>query len=88
MNSLSDLEYRLLDELYFLSSFQNLIDNSGEEKNSVLAALKNLLHNQYVTQVKMEKGREEKLESPDFDTLDASFFVASKKGLLIHNSRN
>jgi len=88
MNSLTDLEYRVLDELYFVSSFQNLLDNLVEEKSLIVDALKNLLRNGLVTQVKMESGREEKLETPDFTTLEESYFVASKKGLLIHNSRN
>ncbi len=88
MNSLTDLEYRILDELYFVSSFQNILDNLREENKPVVDALKNLLMNNLVTQVKMEAGREEKLEAPDFATLEHSYFVASKKGLLIHNSRN
>ena len=88
MNSLTDLEYRVLDELYFVSSFQNLLDNLMEEKGTVVDALINLLKNNLVTQVRMESGKEEKLEAPDFTTLEESYFVASKKGLLIHNSRN
>ena len=88
MNSLNDLEYRVLDELYFVSSFQNLLDNLGEEKSSVIDALRNLLENNLVIQVKIEEGKEEKLDVPDLTTLEESYFVASKKGLLMHNSRN
>jgi len=88
MNSLTDLEYRVLDELYFVSSFQNLQDNLVEEKSLVINALKNLLENNLVTQVKMEAGKEEKLDVPDPASIEHSYFVASKKGLLIHNSRN
>ncbi|HYV92266.1 MAG TPA: hypothetical protein VE978_10800 [Chitinophagales bacterium] len=88
MNPLTDLEYRMLDELYFVSSFQNVLDNLIEERSHVIDALKNLLENNLVTQVKMESGREEKLEVPDFAILEESYFVASKKGLLLHNSRN
>ena len=38
MNSLSDLEYRLLDELYFLSSFQK---KKGPEMQKVTRSAKN-----------------------------------------------
>ena len=88
MNSLTDLEYRILDELYFVSSFPNLLHNVSEEKKSVIDSLRRLLENELVTQINPDAGAEEKLEVPDFATLEQSYFVASKKGLLIHNSRN
>jgi hypothetical protein len=88
MNSLTDLEYRILDELYFVSSFQTLLDNLNEEKNLVFNSLKNLLENGLVIQMKYGEGRERKLEIADLTTLEQSHFVASRKGLLIHNSRN
>ena len=88
MNSLTDLEYRILDELYFVSSFQTLLENFDEEKSLVFDSLKNLLENGLVIQMKYEGGRERKLEATDLTTLEHSHFVASKKGLLIHNSRN
>ena len=88
MNSLTDLEYRILDELYFVSSFPNLLNNVSGEKKSVVESLQHLLENELVTQIKPDGGTEEKLEVPDFSTLEQSYFVASKKGLLIHNSRN
>lgn len=88
MNSLSDLEYRILDELYFVSSFQTLLDNLDADKSLILDSLNNLLKNGLVIQMKYGEGRERKLETADFTTLEQSHFVASKKGLLIHNSRN
>lgn len=88
MSSLTDLEYRILDELYFVSSFQTLLDNLSEEKSLVFASLHNLLENGLVIQMKYEDGREQKLETADLTALEQSYFVASKKGLLIHNSRN
>ena len=88
MNSLNDLEYRILDELYFISSFQTLLDNLNEEKSLVFDSLSNLLEHGLVIQMKYEEGRERKLETADLTALEQSYFVASKKGLLIHNSRN
>ena len=88
MSSLSDLEYRVLDELYFLSSFQTLKENLKEEESEFRRALKSLLEQELVVQIKSTSGREEKLDVPDFNTLEESYFVASKKGLLIHNTRN
>ncbi len=85
---MSDLEYRILDELYFLSSFENLIENVSDKRDAVLNALKNLLDDGLVTQVRIEGGKEEKLELPDYSSMEESYFVASKRGLLIHNSRN
>lgn len=88
MNSLTDLEYRIIDELYFVSSFQTLLDNLDEEKNVIMDSLNHLLRNGLIIQMKYEEGREQKLETADPGTLEQSYFVASKKGLLIHNSRN
>ena len=88
MSSLTDLEYRILDELYFVSSFQTLLQNLNEEENAMREGLKNLLERELIVQIRSTNGREEKLDAPDLSTLEPSYFVASKKGLLIHNSRN
>ncbi|MEO5674301.1 MAG: hypothetical protein ABIQ74_06615 [Chitinophagales bacterium] len=88
MNSLTEMEYRILDELYFLSSFESVIENLGESKDLIIAGMKHLLENELIIQVKMNAGKEEKLETPDYPALEKSFFVASKKGLILHNSIN
>jgi hypothetical protein len=88
MNALTDLEYRILDELYFISSYQTLVENLSEEKENIRQAIENMLVNGWIIQIKYEHENEKKLEMPDFSALEQSYFVASKKGLLIHNSRN
>jgi hypothetical protein len=88
MSGLNDLEYRILDELYFISSYQTLMENLNEDRENMKEALVNMLRNGWIVQIKYEAHEEEKLEVPDLSVLEQSYFVASKKGLLIHNSRN
>ena len=88
MTAITDLEFRILDELYFVSSYQNIIENVEADPSLVLEALLRLLQAGLVSQIKLIEGTEEKLDTPDLSLLEQSFFVASKNGLLIHNTRS
>jgi len=90
MNSLTDLEYRILDELYFLSSFQTLSDNLNEDDAALKEKLKTLLERNLVAQMLYEESLKDyrRLDVPDLAVLEESYFVATKDGLLVHNSRN
>ena len=89
MNELTDLEFRIIDELYFVTSFSDLTYALAEGQSSLTEGLRTLLEKELITQLVFEQELKDyrKLEKPDFDTLEHSYFVASRKGLLIHNSR-
>ena len=88
MNELTETEFKLLDELYFITSYHTLLLNSGESEEEARSGLKSLLQKGLVDQCVRDQKDFQKLEQPDYDSINDSYFVASKKGLLIHNSRS
>jgi hypothetical protein len=89
MTDLTDSEYSILDELYFVTSFAALHQALTMNKRELLQGLASLLDRGLVTQLIFDPvvNDFQKLEVPEPATLEQSSFVASKKGLLLHNSR-
>jgi len=89
MTALTDLEFRVIDELYFVTSFDGLLDALNENPEAITEVLKGLLEKKLLTQLVFDRVLKDyrKLEAPDFSAIQHSYFVASKEGLLTHNSR-
>lgn len=85
---MSEIEYDLLDEMYFLVSFQHLLNETPYDEPSIKAALKAMLEKGWI---RCYEGNE---EQPISDT--AAFeqayqhyrYLATKEGLLVHNSQS
>lgn len=90
MNELNDLEFRILDEAYFVSSYQTILQNVGSGEEIFQPALMALLQRGFISQMKYNAAMNdfERLDQPESNTLKESSFVATRQGLLIHNSSN
>ena len=90
MSELTDLEFRIIDELYFVTSFNDLLDLMNEDQSKLPDGLKGLLEKELITQLVFDENLKDyrRLDTPDLEALERSCFVASKQGLLIHNSRS
>jgi hypothetical protein len=82
---MTDLEFDLMDELYFVQPFPHLLQTLAWEENILLQTLESLF----------QKGYIKCLQSHDherFDEIDWQregkelFYLATKKGLMAHNS--
>ena len=82
---MSDEEFDLLDELYFVQPFDHLRSELGWEDELILKTLDSLY----------KKGMIKCLAQPDEERFDAVnilregkelFFLATKKGLMAHNT--
>lgn len=82
---MSDEEFDLLDELYFVQPFEYLQSSLGWEEGLILKTLDSLY----------QKGMIKCLTEPDQERFDAVnifqeginlFFLATKKGLMAHNT--
>lgn len=85
MKIMSDAEFDLLDELYFVQSYEYVRDTLGWEDEVILETLNSLY----------QDGLIKCLETPDeerFDVVDifeegkTLFYLATKKGLMAHNA--
>lgn len=85
MNSMTDDEFNLLDELYFVQHFSYLKETLGWPDTRLLTTLQSLYEKSFL---KCLKGPDDEI----FDKLDllqsgtALYYLATKKGLMEHNA--
>jgi hypothetical protein len=86
--AMTDAEFDLLDELYFVTPFRTLLERTGLPAAELLALLGNLLAQGLVRYYWPDPDTELAYEPTSFGALgrDASY-LASKEGLLQHNTR-
>lgn len=84
---MSEQEYVVLDELYFLQSFRELKDQTGLAKESLKEILGGLLGKGWVKCLRSREN-EEPVGVEEFQgNFDSFLYLATKAGLLAHNSR-
>lgn len=84
---MTDDEFNILDELYFVTSYQNLKDGSELDNKSLQ---QNLISMVGAGLVRVYKNVDEASELSEINMSDhfkSYFYLASKKGLLEHNSK-
>ncbi|MFY0600463.1 MAG: hypothetical protein JXR03_12395 [Cyclobacteriaceae bacterium] len=82
---MSDDEFNVLDELYFVQSFDELIALSSYAEAPLLEVLKSLQKQDWIKILKDVDDEWPEANLTD-DQIRSSFFLATKKGLLAHNS--
>lgn len=89
MNALTENEFLILDELYFVTSYQEVLQQLSMDAEVFHKTLISLLEKGFVIQLKYNASIKdfERLEQAEHATLEISSYVASRQGLLIHNSR-
>lgn len=83
---MSDLEYDILDELYFVQSYHELSRKLLWEDEMLKATLSGLLKKGWI---KCYSSPKDEIPENDLDfeiQYRNYFYIASKKGLLAHNS--
>lgn len=84
---MSDKEFQVLDELYFIQSFQELLVLTDLNEDELKTILEDMLAKGWVKSMKSREG-EEPASEEDYLTHYASYhYLATKAGLLAHNSR-
>ena len=85
--SMTDREYEIMDELYFVISFRELLDNLPFEENELKTVLATLLDKQYI-KCFSNVSDEIPPEHIDFENNYRNYhYLASKEGLFAHNTR-
>lgn len=86
---LTDIEYDVLNALYFVEPFQNILDECKASEPVVADVLKQLIHRKYVTPMQFDEEKQEYIRTffYDADNMRAYHYLATKEGLMAHNSR-
>ncbi len=83
---MSDLEYDVLDELYFVQSFSELMQSTDLEEKELRPVLQKLLNKGWI-RCFLTVSEEVPTEELDFELEFRNYYyLASKSGLLAHNS--
>lgn len=88
-DQLSDIEYDILNAIYFVEPFQNILDECRAPEKIVADVLKQLIAKKYVTPMQFDEQKQEYIRTYfyDSDDMHAYHYLATKEGLMIHNSR-
>ena len=84
---MTDIEYDILDELYFVTPYSELQEQTGFEDGELKLNLSSLIKGGLV---KVYRTIDEELESEEAglsDNYRSYYYLASKKGLFEHNQR-
>ncbi len=82
---MTDKEFEVIDELYFVTSYSNLFSQVDLEEDELKTTLKELIGKNWV---RCMKSMSEEIATEEFDfenQFKSYFYLASKVGLLIHN---
>lgn len=83
---MSENEFEVLDELYFVTSYPKLKLELGFKDSELISTLKSLFSNQWIRVLRTEEIDMEASEIDWDNGVKGYFFLASKKGLFAHNS--
>ena len=83
---MTDIEFELIDSLYFVQTFDFLCKEMELNENDLRALLIETVQKDWVKV--MDKESDEEILSPEIWTANCSdyYYLATKKGLFAHNS--
>jgi hypothetical protein len=82
---MTNLEFDILDELYFVISFDELVQKSELKEDDLIVGLKSLYDKRWI---KILKTHDEEVFNVDLTVnYHNYFYLATKQGLLAHNLR-
>ena len=87
MSNLSEIEFAVMDEIYFPASLETIAKNSKHPLDLVKKTIASLLEKKFIHQMKFNEAMNdyERLTVTDFRNLEQYLYVASKQGLSAHN---
>lgn len=84
---LTDAQFQILDSVYFVESFQNIVEESGEPRPVVVDELRTMIDRGWIQVMEFDEAKGDFVRTTFFDTdhLEDYSFLATKAGLLKHN---
>ncbi|WP_026880025.1 hypothetical protein [Hymenobacter norwichensis] len=85
---MTDPEFDILDELYFVTSFRDLLQKTGLSEVALKQGLRGLLEQGLIRSFWPDPDTELAYEESSFGAISQDcYYLASKEGLLQHNTR-
>ena len=85
----TDVEYEILGVLYFVEPFEKILEEVKASPNVIADSLKQLIDLRYVTAMMWSDENKDYIRSfiYDADNMHAYSYLATKEGLMAHNSK-
>lgn len=89
MDELSDIQFRILDSLYFVESFDNILSEVGGNRYIVADELKSMLDRGWVQAMRFDEAKNDYVRTYmyDSDRMQDYWYLATREGLLRHHGR-
>lgn len=86
---LTPIEYDILNAVYFVEPFETILSECKYPEAVIADVLKQLIHKKYITTLVFDLEKQEYIRTffYDSDNMRAYAYLATKEGLLAHNSR-
>ncbi|MCE3006922.1 MAG: hypothetical protein LW884_01040 [Bacteroidetes bacterium] len=86
---LNELQFRILDSLYFVEPFETIVAEAGASPAIVGAELKELIARRLVQVMAFDEQAQDYLPTffHDADDMGAYHYLATREGLMKHNGR-
>ena len=86
-NELTDLQFQILDSLYFVETFANVWEEAETTRPVIVDELRTMIDRGWIQVMLFDEKSDDYVRTPIFDTdhLENYFFLATKEGLLKHN---
>ena len=84
---LNDLQFDILDALYFVEPFEKIFEEVQTSRPILIDELRTMIDRGWIQVMEFDKDQGDYFRSAIFDTdnLEAYYFLATKAGLLKHN---
>ncbi|MEM7374884.1 MAG: hypothetical protein AAF587_40200 [Bacteroidota bacterium] len=84
---MNDLQFQILDSLYFVESFANVLEEAGEPVPIVVDELRTLIDKGWIQVMEFDQEQNDYVRTAIFDSdhLENYHFLATKDGLMKHN---
>jgi len=82
---MTDKEFDVLDELYFVTSFTDLLGSTGMQEQELQKCLVGLFEKEWIKCFKTVSEEESRQQTDLQHKYRDYYYLASKKGLLAHN---
>ncbi|MEZ4830304.1 MAG: hypothetical protein R3C61_29065 [Bacteroidia bacterium] len=84
---LNDIQFQILDAVYFVESFENVLEESGAPAPVVVDEIRTLIDRGWLQVMVFDEAKGDYVRTSIFDTdhLEEYHFLATRAGLLKHN---
>lgn len=89
MSDLTPLEYDILNAVYFVESFDHIVEECNVDQYQVADTLKTMISKKWIVPMVFDKEVNDYRRSIfyDSDNMKDFHFMATREGLEVHNSR-